>query len=320
MGRITMLVSPKKMLLQAHHGQYAVGAFNVNNLEIVQGVMAAAMAEKSPVILQTSEGALEYAGVEYLSALVHEAAKAKVPVAFHLDHGKDERLVKAMIRLGLHTSVMYDGSSHSFEVNVRKTRTIVQLAHRKRMFVEAELGAIAGIEDFVSVSERDAHLTNPKQATKFVKRTKCDALAVAVGTSHGAYKFSARGGSAYGGKASQLDIARLKEIKAATDVPLVLHGASGVPLWLKRRCINAGSHIEDAHGVSDEYIKRAIAAGINKINVDTDLRLAFTAAVREALAADPKNIDPRKYLAPARDLITKVVREKMRLFGCAGKA
>lgn len=306
-----MLVSPKKMLAQADHGHYAVGAFNVNNLETVQGIVAAAIAEKSPVILQTSEGAIEYAGVEFLSAMVRVAAKAKVPVAFHLDHGKNERFVRAMIKLGLHTSIMFDGSSLPFPQNARATRAIVKLAHRQRMFVEAELGAIAGIEDFVSVSERDAHLTNPKQAAAFVKRTRCDALAVAVGTSHGAYKFK---------ESSRLDLKRLREIKNATNIPLVLHGASGVPLWLKRRSIDAGSHIEEAHGVSDEHIKKAISAGINKINVDTDLRIAFTAAIREALASDPKNIDPRKYLAPARDLITKVVREKMRLFGCSGKA
>ncbi|MEK7665281.1 MAG: class II fructose-bisphosphate aldolase [Patescibacteria group bacterium] len=306
-----MLVSPKKMLADAHRGWYAIGAFNINNLELVQGIMEAAIMEKSPVILQTSEGAIDYAGIEFLSAIVRVAAKAKVPVAFHLDHGKNERLVRSMIKLGLHTSVMFDGSSLPFPQNSRATRAIVQLAHRRRIFVEAELGAIAGIEDFVSVSERDAHLTSPKQVAEFVKRTGCDALAVAIGTSHGAYKFK---------ESSRLDLKRLREIKDATNVPLVLHGASGVPLWLKRRSINAGSHIEDASGVSDEHIKKAIKAGINKINVDTDLRIAFTTALREALATDTKNIDPRKYLAPARDLVTKVVREKMRLFGCAGKA
>lgn len=299
------------MLQKAHKGGYAVGAFNVNNLEMVQGIMAAAVAEKAPVILQTSEGAIEYAGVESLFAMVREAAQAKVPVAFHLDHGKNERLVREMIKRGAHTSVMFDGSSLPFPQNVRATKAIVTMAHKKRIFVEAELGAIAGIEDFVSVTERDAHLTSPKQAAEFVKRTGCDALAVAVGTSHGAYKFK---------ESSRLDIKRLQQIKEATRVPLVLHGASGIPLWLKRRALAAGCHIEDAHGVSDEHIKKAIKAGINKINVDTDLRIAFTAAVREALAADTKNIDPRKYLAPARDLITKVVREKMRLFGCSGKA
>lgn len=311
MSGISMLVSSKQMLQKAHQGNYAVGAFNVNNLEMVQAIVDAAVAEKSPVIIQTSEGALEYGRIDYLYAMVKTAAQAKVPIAFHLDHGKDFKLVKAMIKLGLHTSVMFDGSSLPFEQNIRKTKELVRLAHKKKIQVEAELGAIAGIEDFVSVAERDAHLTNPAQAAIFAKKTGCNSLAIAVGTSHGAYKFKS---------SSRLDIARLKEIKAATNLPLVLHGASGVPMWLKRRCLDAGCKIEDAKGVSDEQISRAIKAGINKINVDTDLRIAFTAAVRQALAADPANIDPRKYLAPARDLMTKVVRDKMRLFGCSGKA
>ncbi len=306
-----MLVSSKAMLQKAHKGGYAIGAFNVNNLEMVQAIIDAAVAEHSPVIMQTSEGALEYGGVKYLYALTKIAAEAKVPVCFHLDHGKNEKLVREMIKLGLHTSVMFDGSSLPFDANVLKTRAIVKMAHKKRIQVEAELGAIAGIEDFVSVSERDAHLTSPEQAATFVKKTGCDSLAIAIGTSHGAFKFKG---------SSRLDIDRLKQIKAAVNVPLVLHGASSVPLWLKRRCLDAGCEIEKAHGVSEEHLKRAIDAGINKINVDTDLRIAFTAAVRQALAADPGNIDPRKYLAPARELMTKVVRDKMRLFGCSGKA
>lgn len=306
-----MLVSSKPMLQKAQRGGYAIGAFNVNNLEIVQAVIEAAVAEKSPVILQTSEGALDYAGLRYLYALVKTAAEAKVPVAFHLDHGKDFRLVKTMIAAGLHTSVMYDGSSLPFAQNIRKTRDVVKMAHRKKMQVEAELGAIAGIEDFVSVSERNAHLTDPAQAADFVKRTGCDSLAIAIGTSHGAFKFK---------ESSRLDLGRLKQIKAVVSVPLVLHGASSVPLWLKRRCLDAGCTIEDARGVSEEHLQEAVAAGINKINVDTDLRIAFTAALRQALRADASNIDPRKYLGPARELMTKVVREKMRLFGCAGKA
>lgn len=299
------------MLQKAHNGGYAIGAFNVNNLEMVQAIVDAATAEHAPVIVQTSEGALEYGRVEYLYAMVKVAAEAKVPVCFHLDHGKNEKLVREMIKRGLHTSVMFDGSSLPFAANVLRTRAIVKLAHKKRIQVEAELGAIAGIEDFVSVSERDAHLTSPEQAALFVKKTGCDSLAIAIGTSHGAFKFKG---------ASRLDIDRLKQIKEAVNVPLVLHGASSVPLWLKRRCLDAGCEIEKAHGVSEEHLKRAIDAGINKINVDTDLRIAFTAAVRQALTADPTNIDPRKYLAPARELMTKVVRDKMRLFGCSGKA
>lgn len=306
-----MLVSSKPMLLKAMKGGYAVGAFNVNNMEMVQAIVDAAVLEHAPVIMQTSEGALAYGRVDYLYALVKKAAEAKVPIAFHLDHGKEEKLVKAMIKLGLHTSVMFDGSPLPFAANILKTKAIVKLAHRKKIQVEAELGAIAGIEDFVSVSDRDAHLTSPDQAAEFVQKTGCDSLAIAIGTSHGAYKFKG---------SSHLDIERLKEIKAVVDVPLVLHGASGVPLWLKRRCLDAGCEIEEAKGVSDESIARAVAGGINKINVDTDLRIAFTAAVRQALRDDPANIDPRKYLAPARDLMTKVVRHKMQLFGCSGKA
>lgn len=306
-----MLVTTKQMLQKAHQGHYAVGAFNANNMEMVEAIIDAAVAERSPVIIQTSEGALSYARLEYLFALVKTAANAKVPVAFHLDHGKDEKLVKAMIKAGLHTSVMFDGSPLSLSANIVKTRAIVKLAHKKKMQVEAELGAIAGIEDFVNVADRDAHLTDPEQAARFAKLTGCDSLAIAIGTSHGAYKFHG---------SSHLDISRLKQIKEATNMPLVLHGASSVPLWLKRRCLAAGAKIEDAKGVAEDQIVKAIAAGINKVNVDTDLRLAFTTAVRQALKDDPSNIDPRHYLAPARELMTKVVRDKMRLFGCAGKA
>src|SRR3989339_1625473 len=185
-----MLISSKPMLQKAYQGNYAIGAFNVNNMEMVQAIIDAAILEKAPVIIQTSEGALEYAGVEYLHAIVQMAAKAKIPVAFHLDHGKNEKLVKQMIKLGLHTSIMYDGSSYPFTTNIKHTKDIVKLAHKKRMQVEAELGAIAGIEDFVSVKDKDAHLTQPDQAEEFVKKTGCDSLAVAIGTSHGAYKFS----------------------------------------------------------------------------------------------------------------------------------
>lgn len=299
------------MLAKAHRGGYAVGAFNIYNLETAQAIVDAAVLEHSPVILQTSEAALEYGRLEYLYALAKVAAQAKIPIAFHLDHGKNEKFVRAMIKLGLHTSLMFDGSSLPFEANVKKTRAIVKLAHRQKMQVEAELGAIAGIEDFISVKERDAHLTSPKQAAIFVQKTGCDSLAIAVGTSHGAYKFKV---------SSRLDIDRLKAIKAAVNIPLVLHGASSLPVWLKRRCLAAGCQIEGAQGVAEEYLRRAIKAGINKINIDTDLRLAFTAAVRTTLNANPANLDPREYLGPARELMTKVVRDKMRLFGCSGKA
>jgi fructose-bisphosphate aldolase class II len=306
-----MLINLKTILQKATRGHYAVGAFNVNNLEIIQAVMDAAEAEHAPVVLQTSEGAIDYAGMDELAALVHLAArKSKRPVVFHLDHGKNEELVVRAIESGLYTSVMYDGSSHPFEENVRRTKSMVKLAHARNISVEAELGAIAGMEDFVSVSERDAHLTNPAQAIEFVRRTKCDALAVAVGTSHGAYKFKT---------ASQLDFARLKAIAEAVEVPLVLHGASSVPMWVKKMCTQFGCEISQAKGVSEAHIRKAISLGVRKVNVDTDLRIAFDAGIRKFLKKKPQVIDPREILKPAKELITKVVRQKMRLLGCGGK-
>ncbi|MCR4314573.1 MAG: class II fructose-bisphosphate aldolase, partial [Candidatus Uhrbacteria bacterium] len=214
-----MLVTLKQVLQKADRHRCAVGAFNINNLETLQAVMDAAERERSPVILSTSEGAIEYAGMEELASLVHIAArKTKLPVVFHLDHGKNEALVVEAIKSGWYTSVMFDGSSLPFKENIRHTKKIVEMAHRQGISVEAELGAIAGIEDFVSVEDRDAHLTDPTQAREFVKATGCDALAVAVGTKHGAYKFKGE---------SKLDYGRLKRIAEAVDVPLVLHGASG---------------------------------------------------------------------------------------------
>jgi fructose-bisphosphate aldolase class II len=306
-----MLATLKAVLAKADRGNYAVGAFNINNLEILQAVMDAAEAERSPVIVQTSEGAISYAGMEELASLVHFAAKkTRVSVVFHLDHGKNEGLVIHAIKSGLYTSVMYDGSSFPFEENVRRTQRIVKLAHARGISVEAELGAIAGIEDFVSVSERDAHFTNPEEATRFVKETRCDALAIAIGTSHGAYKF--RG-------TSTLDFARLKAIKQKTRHPLVLHGASGVPTAIKALCTKYGCKIDKAKGVSDAAIKKAVSLGINKVNIDTDLRIAFDAGVRQFLAKKPEVIDPRHILGSAKTLMTKVVRQKMRLLGCAGR-
>ena len=306
---ILMLTPLHTVLKKALKHSYAVGAFNVNNLEMIQAVMEAAEAEKAPVILSTSEGAIEYAGMEELAALVHLAAKkTRIPVVFHLDHGKNRDLVVRAIKSGLYTSVMFDASALPYKENVRLTKKIVALAHPKGISVEAELGAIAGIEDFVSVKERDAHLTDPQQAVHFVKETGCDALAIAIGTSHGAYKFT---------KDSHLDYTRLSLIKKKISVPLVLHGASGIPSSIKHLCTKYGCHIEKAKGVSDASIKKAVSLGINKINVDTDLRIAFDSGIREYLAHNPEIFDPRKILTPAKELITKVVRQKMRLFGCS---
>ena len=306
-----MLVTLSTILQKAKRGHYAVGAFNVNNLEMIQAIMSAAELEKSPAIISTSEGAIEYAGMDELGTLVHLAAeRSKRPVVFHLDHGKDVKLVERAIKSGWYTSVMFDGSSLPFKENIKTTKRLVEMAHKKGISVEAELGAIAGIEDFVSVEARDAHFTNPEQAAEFVEKTGCDALAIAVGTSHGAYKFK---------EASALDFKRLAAIRSIIKIPLVLHGASGIPANIKKICINHGCKIEDAKGVSDAHIRKAVSLGINKVNIDSDLRIAFDAGVRKFLAENPEVIDPRKILGPAKELITQVVRQKMKMLGCSNK-
>lgn len=307
-----MLTSLTTVLTKAQKKKYAVGAFNINNLEFLQAVLQAAEEEKSPVILATSEGALAYAGMNELGTLVRLAAKkTKHPVVFHLDHGKNEQTVIKAIKSGYYTSVMFDGSALSYKENIHKTKKIVALAHKYKISVEAELGSIAGIEDFVSVKERDAHLTSPDQAVDFVKQTGCDALAIAIGTSHGAFKFKGD---------CRLDFKRLQEIRKKLNIPLVLHGASGVPAAIKYQCLKYGCKIKQAKGVSDTSIKKAIELGVSKINIDTDLRMAFDAGIRRLLLEHPEIIDPRKILTPGKELITQVVRHKMRLFGSSGKA
>lgn len=312
-----MLTSLVSVLKKAQKGGYAVPAFNINNLEIAQAVSAAAAAFRSPVIFATSEGAIAYAGMDALAGIVYALSHtARVPMVFHLDHGKDPALVERAIRSGLYTSVMIDASALPYKQNVRVTKKIVALAHRRGISVEAELGAIAGIEDFVSVEQRDAHLTNPEEAGRFVAETGCDALAVAIGTAHGAFKFK---------EEPMLDIDRLKKIRACVRVPLVLHGASGVNAeWvdmLRTKCNAVGdcSRLTGARGVSDVMVKKAVRAGICKVNVDTDLRIAFTAGVRQGLLDDPSVFDPRKILAPAKALLEEVAKRKMLLFGSRGK-
>ena len=305
-----MLVNLNKLLPLARKGHYAVGAFNINNLETLQGVVEAVEKSRTPVILQTSEGALEYAGLEYLGALVRTAAKKmRVPMVFHLDHGKDIALIKRVIRSGLYTSVMFDGSRLPFKENIRKTRELARFSHARGMTLEAELGVIKGTEDKVSA---DADLfTDPHQAAEFVAETGCDALAVSIGTSHGAYKFSGT---------PKLDIARLEEIARVVRVPLVLHGASGVDKnelkKLHEKCEVLGDceRLSGAQGVPDEQIRLAIEHGIAKINIDSDLRLCFTAAVRSALINDKKMFDPRVYLGAGRSAVTEIVKKKIKLF------
>lgn len=304
-----MLIPSLPLLKKARAGKYAVPAFNINDLEMLKAVMKAAEAEHSPIIVQTSEGAIEYAGMDYLVVMVKVAARAKIPVVLHLDHGKNLEVIRAAIMSG-YTSVMFDGSALPYQENVRLTKQVVKWAHARRVSVEAELGSIKGIEDLVNVAERDAVLTNPEQAAQFVKETGCDALAVAIGTAHGAYKFKGT---------THLDIERLKEIAKRVKLPLVLHGASGVMEDVVELAERYGAKLGEARGVMDEDIKKAIPLGIAKINIDTDLRLAFTAGIRESLHDLPTVIDPRKLLEPASLLMTEVARYKMHLFGSRGK-
>ena len=306
-----MLVSSVSLLKRARLEHFAVPAFNINNLEILKAVMQAAEELRSPVIVQTSEGAIEYAGMDYLIAMVRIAASAKLPVVLHVDHGKNLKTIHEAIKRG-YTSVMFDGSSLPFADNVRSTQQVVAWARaKKNISVEAELGSIHGIEDLVNVAERDAVLTNPLQAVEFMKLTKCDSLAVAIGTAHGAYKFSGE---------AHLDLPRLKKIAALVKVPLVLHGASGVREDVVKIAEQYGAKLGDARGVLDSDIKKAIKLGIAKVNIDTDLRLAFTAGVREAIHDMPKVIDPRKLLEPAMTLMRETAKRKMKTFGSAGRA
>jgi fructose-bisphosphate aldolase, class II len=311
------LVSSKDLFVKAYKEHYAVGAFNVNNMEIIQGIFEAAIAEKSPLIIQVSAGARKYARHEYLIHLIQASIEMAIsqgvdlPVVLHLDHGEDFDICKKCVDGGF-TSVMIDASKHPFEENVRLTKQVVDYAHARGVTVEAELGKLAGVEDDVKVDSKDATYTDPKQAREFVERTGCDSLAVAIGTSHGAYKFKGE---------AKLDFTRLAEIeRELPNFPLVLHGASSVPKDLTDICNEFGGKLRDSRGVPEDMIAQAAKGGVCKINVDTDLRLAMTGQIRKVFAQNPEEFDPRKYLGPARDSIREVVKRKMRLMGCAGKA
>lgn len=282
------LVNLAALLKPARAGGWAVGAFNCNNLEIVQAIVRAAEAEAAPVVIQASQGALRYAGLHYIAALALEAARsARVPVAVHLDHGTSFAQVVRCVRAGF-SSVMIDGSHLPLAENIALTRRVVELARPVDVSVEAELGRIGGTEDNITVDEREAFFTDPDEAVDFVAATGVDALAVAVGTAHGLYRGTPR-----------LDFDRLERIRARVDVPLVLHGSSGVPA---------------------DAIREAVTRGVAKVNIDTDIRQAFTGRVREVLSAAPEEIDPRKVLGPARETAVEVIREKIRLFGASGRA
>lgn len=296
-------------LHEARKGGYGVPAFNVNNMEQIQGIMRAAAELRSPVILQASRGALAYTDGVYLKRLVDAAVEMHpdLPVVLHLDHGDSLESCIRAIELGF-TSVMIDGSHHDYEVNVEMTREVVAYAHPRGVSVEAELGTLGGIEEDV-VGE--VQLTDPDQAEDFVRQTGCDSLAVAIGTSHGAYKFKAE---------PKLELGLVDEIHRRVQIPLVLHGASSVPPSLVERVNRFGGRIEESFGVPIESIQQAIRGGVAKINVDTDLRLAITGAVRQVLAESPAEFDPRSYLGSARDAVAQVVAERMRAFGSAGRA
>jgi len=305
-----MLVTNKDLLYPARQKAYAVGAFNINNLESLSAVAEAAVEEKSPVIVAVTPSAMKYAGLAYLAKIVKTAAElAPVPMSLHLDHGENFETVSKCVEAGF-TSVMIDGSFLKFEENVALTRRVVESAHRKGVSVEAELGRLAGVEES-TVEEKEAVLTDPNAAKEFVEKTGVDALAVAIGTSHGAYKFKAE---------PKLDFERLKLVRGKINTPLVLHGASSVPQWIIEKAVKYGAELTGAKGIPEEHIKKAISLGIAKINIDTDLRLAFTATIREFLANSPKEFDPRKILGPAKEAMKEVIKSKMRLFGSSGKA
>lgn len=283
-----MLVSGKEILQKAHKEGYAVGAFNTNNLESTKAMIQAAEEERSPIIIQTSQSAISYAGLEEIAMIVRMLAeKASVPVALHLDHGTDWDVVMQCLRYGW-TSVMFDGSKYTFEENIAITKQIVDMAHPMGVSVEAELGKIGGVEDHVVVDEKDATMTDPDEAVEFVEKTGVDYLAIAVGTAHGVYKGT-----------PELDFDRIQTIKNRIQIPVVLHGASGVPV---------------------EDIQKAVSLGVNKINIDTELRQAFQQAIHKVVKETPDLYDPRKMLAPTTEAMKQVVKGKMRTFGSSGRA
>jgi len=310
-----MLVTTTEMFKKAYDGGYAIGAFNVNNMEIVQGITEAAKEVNAPLILQVSSGARKYAKHVYLMKLIEAAiADTGLPIAVHLDHGADFEICKSCIDGGF-TSVMIDGSYLPFKENIELTKKVVEYAHDKGVVVEGELGKLAGVEDDVKVEEHDSSYTDPEQAEEFVKSTGVDSLAIAIGTSHGAYKFKP-------GTNPQLRFDILEDVaKRLPNFPIVLHGASSViPKFVE--LINAnGGKMPDAIGVPEEMLRKAAAMAVCKINIDSDLRLAMTASIREYFAQHPDHFDPRQYLTPARDNIRELVKHKLTsVLGCAGKA
>ena len=307
------IVTSQEMFAKAYAGGYAIGAFNVNNMEIIQGITEAAKECNAPVILQVSSGARKYANRTYLVKLVEAAViETGLPICLHLDHGDSFELCKACVDDGF-SSVMIDASSKPFEENVALTRQVVEYAHAHGAVVEAELGTLAGIEDDVNVSAEDSSYTDPNQVEEFVRATGVDSLAIAIGTSHGAYKFKGE---------AKLDFERLEKIgNLMPGYPLVLHGASSVPQEFVEMCNTYGGKVAGAAGVPEELLRKAAGMAICKINIDTDIRLAMTASIRKQLVEHPEEFDPRGYLKPARQAVKDMVQHKIKhVLGCSGKA
>ena len=307
------LVTTTEMFKKAYEGGYAIGAFNVNNMEIVQGITEAAKEENAPLILQVSAGARKYANHTYLMKLVEAAIEeTNLPIALHLDHGDSFEICKACIDGGF-TSVMIDGSHLPFEENIKLTKQVVEYAHERGVVVEGELGRLAGVEDDVNVSEEDAIYTDPDEVEEFVEKTGVDSLAIAIGTSHGAYKFKG---------AAKLRFDILEEIqRRLPGFPIVLHGASSVPQEFVETINKYGGNMPGAKGVPEEMLRKAASMAVCKINIDSDLRLAMTATIRKFMAENPEMFDPRQYLGPARQAIKEIVRHKIvNVLGCNNKA
>jgi len=309
------IITSKEMFKKAYEGNYAIGAFNVNNLEIVQGITDAAAELNAPLILQVSAGARKYAKHVYLMKLI-EAAEIDtgLPIVVHLDHGDSFEICKSCIDGGF-TSVMIDASHHSFEENIEVTRKVVEYAHDKGVVVEAELGRLAGIEDAVNVSAEDAVFTRPDEVEEFVSKTGVDSLAIAIGTSHGAYKFKP-------GQEPKLRFDILEEItKRLPNFPIVLHGASSVVPEYVAKINKYGGNMPDAIGIPEDMLREAARSAVCKINIDSDLRLGMTAGIREHFALNPDHFDPRQYLSPGRSNIKELVKHKLKhVLGCDGKA
>ena len=307
------LVTTTEMFKKAYDGGYAIGAFNVNNMEIIQGIVEAATEENAPLILQVSAGARKYANTVYLKKMVEAAVETSgLPIALHLDHGDSFALCKDCVDSGF-TSVMIDASAHPFAENISITKQVVEYAHDHGVVVEAELGKLAGVEDDVKVDAKDASYTDPDQVQEFVEKTGVESLAIAIGTSHGAFKFK-------GQPKLRFDI--LEEVgRRLPGFPIVLHGASSVPQEYVKIINQYGGNMPGAQGVPEEMLRKAAGMAVCKINIDSDLRLAVTATIREHFALNPSHFDPRQYLGPARDAVRKVVRHKIvDVLGCNGKA